>query len=233
MKREELITALEELGYRLFIIEKERLSREKILDVLDELSGSEDSRLIEAFPVVLANCAHRGINLDMGGLLSRHKQGTQGRANLEKLILGSSDLLTQEGLEKPEGLDRTVEPLRAKYGELLREEILDLGKNRSVSVERLRNALRRYARDLERSESALERVKKNQLRSFQLNLHLSTLFPPKQKELILKKLKGEALSKTEKEYYSRVVKKKLEALTNNELRKIASTIIKKRKRARP
>jgi hypothetical protein len=91
----------------------------------------------------------------------------------------------------------------------------------------LRNTLRRHVIDLERSESLRERDRRRQLRSFQLELHLSTLFPPKQKELILKKLKGDLLSKTEQEYYSRVVKKKLEGLANSELRKIALTLTKK------
>lgn len=63
MNREELVTALGEPGDLLFTTEKERLNNKKVLYVLDELSGSEDSRLIEAFPVVLANCAHRGIKL--------------------------------------------------------------------------------------------------------------------------------------------------------------------------
>jgi len=227
MKREELITALGELGYRLLTPEKDKLSSKKVLDVLDELSGSEDSRLIEAFPVVLVNCAHRGIKLDIRNLLSRHERESQRRANLEKLILASSDLLALEGLDKPEGLDGVMDPLRLKYGDLLKEEILSLGRHRSVSTDRLRNALRRYATDLEKSESAREKDKRSQLRSFQLNLHLSTLFPPKQKELVLKKLKGEPLSKTEKEYFSRVVKKKLEALANIELRKVATTLTKK------
>jgi len=39
MNNEELITALGELGYRLFRPEKERLSNKKVLDLLDELSG--------------------------------------------------------------------------------------------------------------------------------------------------------------------------------------------------
>ena len=227
MNKEELITALGELGYRLFTPEKQRLSSNKVLDVLDELAGSEDPRLIEGFPVVLANCAHRGIKLDIRSLLSRYGPRSQRRAGLEKLILASSDLLAQEGLEKPEGLDGTVDTLRMNYGDLLQEKVLDLGKHRSVSTERLRNALRRYAIDLERSESVRERDRRRQLRSFQLDLHLSTLFPPKQKELILKKLKGDPLSKTEKEYYSRVVKKKLEGLANSELRKIALALTKK------
>ena len=71
------------------------------------------------------------------------------------------------------------------------------------------------------------RLRERQLRSFQLNLDLSTIFPPKQKELVLKKLNGEPLTKTEQEYYSRIVKKKLEALANSEIRKIASSLTKK------
>ncbi|MBW2616780.1 MAG: hypothetical protein JRD02_11470 [Deltaproteobacteria bacterium] len=227
MKREELITALGELGYRLFTPEKKKLSSRKVLDVLDKLSGSEDTRLIEAFPVVLANCAHRGIKLDIRNLLSRYERETPRKANIEKLTLASSDLLALEGLDKPEGLDDAMDPLRLKYGDLLKEETLSLGSHRSVSTDRLRNTLRRYAIDLEKSESARQKDKRSQLRSFQLNLHLSILFPPKQKELLLKKLKGEPLSKTEKEYFSRVVKKKLEALANSELRKVATTLTKK------
>ena len=227
MNKEQLITALGELGYRLLTPEKGGLSSEKVLDVLAELSGAKDSRLIEAFPVVLANCAHRGIKVDIHSLLSRYDQSSRKRVDLEKLILASSDLLAQEGLDKPEGLDVAVDSLRAKYGNLLKEKVLDLDKNRSVSTERLTSALRRYAIDFERSESVRERDKRKQLQSFQLDLHLSTLFPPKQKELVLRKLKGDLLSKTEQEYYSRVVKKKLEGLANSELRKIALTLTKK------
>jgi len=227
MKKGKLITALGELGYRLLTPEREKLSGKMVLDVLGELSGSENSRLIEAFPVVLANCAHRGITLDIRNFLSTSEGESQRKENLEKLILASSDLLDREGLEKPEGLGDTVETLRLKYGDLLKEKILSLSSHRSISTDRLRNALRRYATDLEKSESAREKDKRGQLRSFQLNLHLSTLFPPKQKELVLKKLKGEPLSKTEKEYFSRVVKKKLEALANSELRKIALMLAKK------
>ena len=226
MKKEELISALGALGYRLFTKGNERVNSGKVLDVLDELSGSEDSRLIEAYPVVLANCAHRGIKLDIRGLLSRHGQGSHSRSNIEKLILASCDLLAEEGLDQPEGIEDILKTLRPKYGDLLKGEVVDLGTHRSVSTERLRRTLRRYAIDLERHESAREKHRRRQLRSFQMELHLSTLFPPKQKELILKKLKGDPLSKTEKEYYSRVVKKKLQGLANKELRKIALTLTK-------
>ena len=63
------------------------------------------------------------------------------------------------------------------------------------------------------------------MRSFLLSAHLGTLFSKRQKEIILKRLKGNPLTKTEREYYSRVVKKKLKALANRDLQKIASTLV--------
>ena len=227
MRKEELITALGQLGYDLLTPEKKKVGKKQMYDVLDELAHSIDSRLIEAFPVVLANCGHRGIRLDIRPFLSRYGPRSQKRQRLEKLILASVDLLDQEGLHKPGGIDGVTKALRLKHGNLLADEKMVLGKGLAISIERLRNALRRYATDLERSESARERERKRQLRSFQLNLHLSTVFPPKQKELVLKKLNGEPLTKTEQEYYSRIVKKKLEALANGEIRKIASALTKK------
>lgn len=227
MEKEELIEALGQLGYQLFATEAKKIGKKKIYAVLNQLAYSTDSRLIEAFPVVLANCAHRGIKLDMRTVLSRHGPRGPKKRRLEKLILASIDLLNQEGLQKPQGFEGLIESLRLKYGDLLADENLALDKGLSLSTERLRNALRRYAADLEKSESASEKERNSQLRSFKLNLHLSTLFSPKQKELVLKKLNGEPLSKTEQEYYSRIVKKKLEALSNSEMRKIASALTKK------
>jgi hypothetical protein len=54
-----------------------------------------------------------------------------------------------------------------------------------------------------------------------LEYALSQLFSSKQKELIWKKISGEALTKTENEYFSRVVKKKLTALADPDLRDLA------------
>lgn len=227
MNKEELIILLGKLGYRLFAPETAEISGKKVLDVLRELPESPDSRFIEAFPVILANCAHQGIKVDMHDLLSRYEQDSLKKSNLEKLILVSSDLLSEEGLEIPRGLEDLIGPLRDKYGDLIEGEMLRLQGRRPLSIDRLRNALRRYAADIEKSESAREREKRNQLQSFRLNLHLSTLFPPKQKELVLKKLKGEKLSQTEREYFSRVVKKKLEALANNEVSKLAVRLTQK------
>jgi len=227
MQKEELIVALGDLGYSLITPHKKKITENQIMKILDELASSNDSRLIEGFPVVLANCAQRGLILNIQTFLSRHGTKSRKRRNLEKLFLITSHLLSQEELKKPEGLDRIAESLKAKYGDLLLAEVVTLEKGVSLSTERLRNALRRYTTDLVGSKSARGNEKTRQHRLFQVHLHLSTLFSPKQKELILKKLNGEPLTKTEQEYYSRVVKKKFEAIANSEVRRIATTLTKK------
>ena len=57
-------------------------------------------------------------------------------------------------------------------------------------------------------------------RSYDLEYSLSQLFTQRQKELVLKKFRGEKLTKTEKEYFSRTIKKKLSAVANEDLRQL-------------
>ena len=58
-----------------------------------------------------------------------------------------------------------------------------------------------------------------------LEYALSQVFSPKQKELFKKRLEGLPLTKTEKEYYSRTVKKKVVALANPELHRMAQRLM--------
>ena len=224
MKREDLVLNLGRLGYSLVTPEAQEVGEDQVVELLAELVDSKDLRLVEGFPVVLANCAQRDMNLDFTALLAKHKPRSRKRQNLEKLLLVSSQLLTQEGLDRPEGLEKVKKSFETKYGDLLANDVLTLDDTTALSTARLRNTLRRYSSTLETSRSKRKREKDKQLRSFQLNYFLSTLFSPKQKELVLKKLNGEPLNKTEQEYFSRTVKKKLEALNNSEVRRVAKAL---------
>ena len=224
MKREKLVFNLGRLGYSLVTPDVQEVGGDQVVEVLAELVDSKDLRLVEGFPVVLANCAQRGMNLDFTALLAKNKPRSRKRQNLEKLLLVSSQLLTQEGLDRPEGLEKVKKSFETKYGDLLANDVLTLDATTALSTPRLRNTLRRYSSTLETSRSKRKREKDKQLRSFQLNYFLSTLFSPKQKELVLKKLNGEPLNKTEQEYFSRTVKKKLEALNNSEVRRVAKAL---------
>ncbi|HXS99233.1 MAG TPA: hypothetical protein VN915_01000 [Elusimicrobiota bacterium] len=63
---------------------------------------------------------------------------------------------------------------------------------------------------------------KAQLREdFRRKYNLSLFFAPKQRDLLQKKLRGDPLTKTEREYFSRVVKKKLVALADPDLHRLA------------
>lgn len=70
-----------------------------------------------------------------------------------------------------------------------------------------------------------DRRRKDRYEEFSLEYALSQIFSPKQKELFKKKLESDPLSKTEQEYYSRTVKKKVVALANSELHSLARKIL--------
>jgi hypothetical protein len=227
MKREELVSNLSSFGYRLVSPETQRNKKYEAFELLEELVDSEDPRLVEGFPVVLANCAHQGLNLDFDTLLSSQKPGSRKQQDLEMMLLVSSDLLTQQGLDQPGSLESLSKTLKTKYPDLLSNDLVTLSNKVSLSTERLRNTLKRYTTEIVTSRTTRKRQKDRQSRSFQLNYYLSTLFAPKQKELVLKKYYGEPLNKTEQEYFSRSVKKKLEAMTNKDVMKVAKAFTKK------
>ena len=56
-----------------------------------------------------------------------------------------------------------------------------------------------------------------QKNALEYELLLSELFTPRQKELLQKRLAGKKMTKTEREYYYRVVKKRLAALADPRL----------------
>jgi hypothetical protein len=226
MKREDLVSNLSSFGYTLVSPERHRNKKYGALELLEELVDSEDPRLVEGFPVVLANCAHQGLNLDFSVFLSRQKPGSRKQQALELLLLVSSDLLRQQGLDQPGNLESFSKTLKTKYGDLLSNDVVPLGNKVSLSTERLRNTLKRYTTEIVTSRTTRKREKDRQRRSFQLNYYLSTLFAPKQKELVLKKYHGESLNKTEQEYFSRRVKKKLEAITNKDVMRVAKALTK-------
>ncbi len=90
MKKEELLDSLAALGYPV-------VSRAKtdIAETLNELADSEDPRLVEGFPVVIANCAFKKQKVNIKELLSKHEEGSLRRENLEKLFYVSSKLIKE------------------------------------------------------------------------------------------------------------------------------------------
>lgn len=90
-----------------------------------------------------------------------------------------------------------------------------------MSAQRLKTVFNNYFNQAQNKLNELLLVKDE----LSLEYSLSQVFSPKQKELFLKKLKREKLTKTEREYFSRVVKKKVLALANPELHRLSQKLL--------
>lgn len=221
VKSAELFKRLRNLGLPLF--ETEDMGDVNL--TLADVVRSRDLRLWEGFPVLLANAAKDGL-FNYGKLRNYLKKSID-RAHLISLTAMSSALYKTSGLKFSwaERLHNSFgEEGKKKYEEFtgLLKNDLDVAVGRyKMSSRRLKNIFSNYFAP---SRSGL-----GDLLSFKedlgLEYSLSQVFSPKQKELFLKKLKGEKLTKTEKEYYSRVVKKKVSALANPELHRLAQKLL--------
>lgn len=219
MKNKTLLKKVKMLGYPLF-------EKEESLDVnatLAEVVQSKNLRLLEGFPLLLANSAEKGLfNYDM---VKWHLKKPFDKLYLSKLVLMS--LVLYEVLNvKFSWADKLYKLLSFKkedYNEMLGK--LKRGKelqvaNNSMSPERLKNTFKNYFKEEESKLTELAYMKEE----FGLEYALSQVFSSKQKELFLKRLRGEKMTKTEREYYSRVVRKKVDALANPELHRLAQKV---------
>ncbi len=221
MKNKSLLKRLSRLGYPLF-------ESEEALDVnvtLADVVKSRDLRLWEGFPVLLANSAEKGL-FDYDNV-EWHLKKPFDKVCLSSLMAMSLALYKAlnlkfswaakfyKSLSKDKKKELNVLYLRLKKG-------LDLNVGHKVmSTQRVKNAFNSYFQQTQTSLNNLVAMKEES----GLEYSLSQVFSPKQKELFFKKLRREKLTKTEKEYYSRVVKKKVLALANPELHRLAQRLL--------
>jgi hypothetical protein len=187
--------------------------------ILDALANAGDVGIVARFPAVLSICARRGLSLNYQALFSRYWETSPKRQNLEKLLLACAMIFKRLGLQPPNNLVEISASLSAKYESLLTEGKFQLSNGLHVSIQVLQDSLSDYAVDCLTSKVYPD---KTPLRSFgSLDLYLDRIFPPKQKELVKKKRDGGRFTKTEREYFSRIVRKKLEAIANEEVVRLA------------
>jgi hypothetical protein len=211
-----------------------RLTGSQATVILDALAGSNDPALVMQFPAVLSICARNGIALNSHALFSKYWESSPKKQNLEKLLLISAELFDLEGIEAPKNLKKIASSLKTKYGGLLSVKMLSLSSGISISTRDIQNALRNYTAKIRQAVAGFKQDRSERqpavnvlYRSADLHIHLDRLFSPKQKDLVFKKLNSEPFTKTEREYYSRVVRKKLEAIANSKLSQIAARLTKK------
>jgi len=222
MGKENLLKRLASLGFPLLEAEKD----EEVNSVLADLVESHDLRLWGGFPVVLANSAEKGL-FDYGKA-EEHLKSHSDKLDLGLLVLLSLALYKTLGL-KFAWADKLYalfdnEDMKQQYEKYLAalKSNQDLAvQDGFMSSQRLKATFDNYFRQTQAHLDDLLSVKE----VMGVEYSLSQVFSPKQKELFLKKLRNEKLTKTEKEYFSRVVKKRVLALATPELHRLAQKLL--------
>ena len=203
---------------------QKKLNDTQIILILDALANAGDAGIVARFPAVLAICARRDLSLNYQALFSRYWETSPKRQNLEKLLLASATIFNRQGIKPPKNLLEIAASLKPKYGELLPRGEVTLSNGTQITMQDLQHSLKAYTAD--RLITQINPAKKRPLSpSGQLDLYLDRIFPAKQKELVLKKRDGRRFTKTEREYFSRIVKKKLEAIASEEVVGLARKLI--------
>jgi hypothetical protein len=215
MEHSELLKRVKNMGYPL--LEKEDVD---VNYTLAEVIKTNDLRLWEGFALLLANSARKGL-FDYEGT-RRYLEKDSDNACFLGLIMMSFALYEALGVKFSwvDTLSKKLSFKKEDYEDMLnkvkQDENVKVG-SQFLSVERMKNTFRNYFKEQEEELSNFASAKEE----MGFEYALSQVFSPKQKELFLKRLKNEKMTKTEREYYSRAVKKKVEALANPELHKLA------------
>jgi hypothetical protein len=215
--------ALHLLNSILELSEQRKVSSPQIMIILDALAGAQDPALVSRFPAVLAICGRRGIELNSSNLLGRYWESNPRRQNLERLLFVSAELFRRENIAAPRYLQQIAESLKARHAPLAAADYVQLSGGPRLAVVDMLSALKQFAGkgQPDRKTPATEVLRAG---SAHVDAQLDRLFSEKQKELVFKKLKKQHLTKTEREYYSRVVKKKLAAIAAPEIQELASAL---------
>ncbi len=221
MVDKKLLNGLSNLGFPMFEPSEEL----GVNETLAEVVKSQDTRLWEGFPVMLANASDSyQFSPDLvDQLLTDQKQ----RAHFRQLLLLSLSLYTVYHLTfswtskyKKNLSENDKALLKAWKNSLTHNQPLEWD-DAELDPERLKGLFELY---FEQSAEKGRR-RKEKFEEFSLEYALSQVFSPKQKELFKKRLEGLPLTKTEKEYYSRTVKKKVVALANSELHSLSRKLL--------
>lgn len=221
MSNSELMQNLSKLGFSMFEPSEDLDVNKTLADVVK----SHDNRLWEGFPVLLTNAAENyQFTPELVEQLLTEKDDQD---NFHKLFLVSSSVysfyhLTFSWLSKYKNRLSSDDKLQVKaWRNCLTHNQPLVWNTEELDSRRLKKLFELYfEQNVDKSRRSKEKYEE-----FSLAYALSQLFSPKQKDLFKKKLEGLPLTKTEQEYYSRAVKKKVVALANSELHSLARKLL--------
>ncbi len=227
--------ALNKLGYHWFELDEKLDLAELIINII----RSKNLRFIKAIPFIIYQSkknAQAILDWDKLGRLSA-------KAHLEREII-ILIYLSRRIFQKEKLLDLAEDLEKYLEQNLTSKERKILTKNPNANLKKLNFKLSDFNSFLEETyrefltSLKLEKLEKQEYlqeeisRSKELDLKfsLSFLFQKKQREIIQKILQEQVLTKTEYEYYIRIIKKRLEALIR--LKELAEAVLRKRAKRR-
>jgi len=221
MNKTTLFKNLKDLGYPLFEVEQSPDANKTLAQVVK----TQNPRLLEGFPLLLANSVEKNL-FDFKKVQSYLKDPNE-KKYFRNLVFMSLALykylsLKLSGLEKLFQSDYFNRNLFNKFLHHYRKKEDLPGAGKQLSSVRVANTFKNYFKHAELDFKNYVDMKDE----FDLEYGMSQMFSAKQKELFFKKLRGERMTKTEREYFSRSVKKKVVALANSDLHKLATRLVK-------
>lgn len=218
MKRKDLIKKIKMLGYPLF----ENTEEDANL-TLAEVVESNDPRLWEGFPIMLATACESG---DFKKDLAKGKiKGVPEKKYFDQLVMMS--LALYESLDLKFAWTKELYKVYSKEAVFKYSKAFNTDGSIKISLhkmptEKMKSVFNMYFNA--KKEQGLSDLLSTR-EEFSLEYAMSQIFTGKQKEIFLKKFRQEKLTKTEKEYFSRVIKKKAYALANPELHRLARKLL--------
>jgi len=221
MTDRKLLKSVSKLGFPMFEVSEEP----DVNETLAEVVKSHDTRLWEGFPVLLARAgeSYQFTPEQVKQQLKRKEQ----RDQFHQLMLLSGSLFSLYHLSfswwnklKRNLSKEDKDMVKTWRNYLVHNQTLKCN-DAELDPQRLKGMFELYFE----KEAEKESRRKEKYVEFSLEHALSQVFSPKQKELFKKKLEGLPLNKTEQEYYSRTVKKKVVALANSELHNLSKRLL--------
>lgn len=221
MTDKKLLRSLSNLGFPMFEPSEEL----DVNETLAEVVKSHDTRLWEGFPVLLANAADSyQFSAD---LVDKQLADNVQKRRFHQLMLLSLSLYAVYHLtfpwsnkfKKNLSVDDKSQ-VKVWRNHLVHNRPLEWDDT-ELDPERLKGLFALY---FEQNAEKSKR-QKDKFEEFSLEYALSQVFSPKQRELFKRKLEGLPMTKTEQEYYSRTVKKKVVALANSELHSLSRKLL--------
>ena len=220
MKNRVLLDNLSKLGFPLL----EPSQDPDVQETLAEVVKSHEGRLWEGFPVLMANAAENYVfsadNIEK--LLNKKEKN-----DFRHLIVMSLSLYAHYNLSFV-WENKIKNNLTANYMHKLKKWEICLSNNtpitwgdEEIDPYRLKKQFAMYFQ----RNAAKSKSKNDEYEALSIEYAQSQVFSPRQKEIFKKKLDGMPLTKTEREYYSRTIKRKVVALANSELHSLAKKLL--------